>query len=424
MVYEGKNPADLLGMFKPDGKLKFLAALLIEKNKKNPFEVIVAADTDFIYDTFWSSGRTILENNYFIPLYDNANFILNSLDYLAGDETLIDLRGRTQKIRRFEGIENMRKENLRNFRIKENDIFRQIDKTKKALQEVFGKREFEERNNFTSDELAVIAGTRQRLDTLRSELAAIRMNMHRNIEQTGMMIKFVNIYLVPLLILLLLAAAGAKGFYRRGGLSGKVRISFNREFKTAAVVTVLLAAAGGVSFLLTMSDAGDGYENRPVFEGLTEKLNDVEKVVLTSAEGELSFFKEDGVWKLEGEPCAVVYQERIGRFLAVLADAVYYEKKSDKAEYLSRFGLGAEFGGRVGKRGSAAGRRKKFGVGGLFRRSLRHRHRPRRAGGIYPLCRQVPSLDDQGRPDRFVDQCRRLDVRQPVEPAFRASERL
>ena len=161
-------------MFKPDGKLKFLAALLIEKNKKNPFEVIVAADTDFIYDTFWSSGRTILENNYFIPLYDNANFILNSLDYLAGDETLIDLRGRTQKIRRFEGIENMRKENLRNFRIKENDIFRQIDKTKKALQEVFGKREFEERNNFTSDELAVIAGTRQRLDTLRSELAAIR----------------------------------------------------------------------------------------------------------------------------------------------------------------------------------------------------------------------------------------------------------
>lgn len=199
-------------MFKPDGKLKFLAALLIEKNKKNPFEVIVAADTDFIYDTFWSSGRTILENNYFIPLYDNANFILNSLDYLAGDETLIDLRGRTQKIRRFEGIENMRKENLRNFRIKENDIFRQIDKTKKALQEVFGKREFEERNNFTSDELAVIAGTRQRLDTLRSELAAIRMNMHRNIEQTGMMIKFVNIYLVPLLILLLLAAAGGKRF--------------------------------------------------------------------------------------------------------------------------------------------------------------------------------------------------------------------
>lgn len=101
----------------------------------------------------------------------------------------------------------------------------------KGVAGSFRKREFEERNNFTSDELAVIAGTRQRLDTLRSELAAIRMNMHRNIEQTGMMIKFVNIYLVPLLILLLLAAAGAKGFYRRGGLSGKVRISLTGNLR-------------------------------------------------------------------------------------------------------------------------------------------------------------------------------------------------
>lgn len=154
-----------------------------------------------------------MENNYFIPLYDNANFILNSLDYLAGDETLIDLRGRTQKIRRFEGIENMQQGKSAAISGSRKTTFSvRSTRPKRRWQEVFGKREFEERNNFTSDELAVIAGTRQRLDTLRSELAAIRMNMHRNIEQTGMMIKFVNIYLVPLLILLLLAAAGAKGF--------------------------------------------------------------------------------------------------------------------------------------------------------------------------------------------------------------------
>ncbi len=337
VVYDGKNPGELLSMFKPDKKLKFLAALLIEKNKKDPFEVIVAADTDFIYDTFWSSSRTILEKNYVIPLYDNANFILNSLDYLAGDEILIELRGRTKKIRRFEGIENMRKENMRDFRIKENDIFNQLDKTKKALQEVIGKKEFEERNNFTSDELAVIAGTRQQLDSLRSKLANIRMNMHDNIMKTGMVIKFVNIYLVPFLILLLLLAVGVKGLCRRKILFGKT--AFNREFKMMAVVTILLAAVGIVSFGLTMNDTNESYENRPVFDGLAAKLNDVERVVLKSAKGKLIFFKENGVWKLEENPCAVVYQERVKHFLAVLADMVYYERKSDKAEYLSRFGL-------------------------------------------------------------------------------------
>lgn len=337
VVYEGKNPTELLGMFKPDGKLKFLAALLVEKNKKNPFEVIVAADTDFIYDTFWSSGRTILENNYFIPLYDNANFILNSLDYLAGDGALVDLRGRTQKLRRFEGVENMRKTNMRNFRLKENDIFQQIDQTKRALEEVFGKREFEERDNFTSDELAAIAGTRQKLDKLRSELAEIRMDIHQNIKTLGLKIKILNIYLVPLLILLVLAFVGLRGTFRREYLSFKIVL--NREFKTAAAVAALLAAAGGLSFYLTTENKIDSYENQPVFSDLAENLNEVATVSLTSAKGQLKFVKQNGGWRLEGKPCLAVYQERIARFLAVLADAVYYEKKSDKAEYLSRFGL-------------------------------------------------------------------------------------
>ncbi len=337
VVYDGKNPAELLGMFKPDGKLKFLSALLIENNSKNPYEVIVAADTDFIYDTFWSTSRTILENTYFIPLYDNANFVLNALDYLAGEDVLIPLRGRTQKIRRFEGIEKMRKENLREFRVKENDIFKQIDKTKQALAEVFGKKEFEERENFTSDELAVIAGTRQKLEKLRIELAAIRTGMHRNIEEAGTVIKFINIYLVPLLLLAGLAFVGARKSFRQKKTHFK--IVFNREFKVAGTIAVLLLVMGGVSFYLTESGGIDQYENKPVFEGLTARLNDVEKISLSSAKNKLVFYKDNGEWRLEGSPCLPVYQERISSFLTVLANAVYYEKKSDKAEYLSRFGL-------------------------------------------------------------------------------------
>ena len=340
VVYEGKNPADLLGLFKPDGKLKFLAALLVEKNRRNPFEVIAVADTDFIYDTFWSSSRTILENNYFIPLYDNANFVLNALDYLSGDNVLVDLRGRTRKIRRFEGLEKLRKDNLRVFRTRENGIFKQIERTKTALQEVFVKKEFEGRDSFSPDELAVIAGTRQKLDDLRRELAEIRTGMHRNIEQSALVIKFVNIYLVPLLIAAALGLAGLRNFWRRRRAGTSLfQISFNREFKVAGTISLLLAAAGATSFWLSSRNAVDLYENRPVFEDLTAELNRVEKISLTSAAGSLHFYKENNVWKLEGYPCLPVYQERIRRFLASLAAAVYYEKKSDKAEYLSRFGL-------------------------------------------------------------------------------------
>lgn len=337
VVYDGKNPADLLEMFKPDNKLKFLAALIVEKKKRNPFEVIVVADTDFIYDTFWSSGRTIIENNYYIPIYDNANFIMNSLDFLTKNETLLPLRGHTQKIRRFEGVEKLRKENMRQFRIKENDIFKQIKQVKAALQEVFNKKSFEERENFTADELAVIAGTRQKLDSLRQELAQIRADIHYNIDKISTMIKVINIYLMPLLIVLFLLLGGLRKSLKQQGL--RLHIHFNREFQIVAAVALLLLLVGAVSFYFAKNTGLDAYENQPVFANLAEELNDVQKISLTSAKGKLEFYKEDNIWKLDGSPCLPVYQERIKRFLAVLADAVYYEKKSDKVEYLSKFGL-------------------------------------------------------------------------------------
>lgn len=337
VVYDGKNPTELLNMFKPDGKLKFLAALLIENNSKNPYEVIVVADTDFIYDTFWSANQSVMDTNYFVPLYDNANFVLNSLDYLAGDMTLVELRGRTQKIRRFEDVENLRKENLRTFRVRENELFQKIEFTKRALQEIFAKKEFEERENFNSDELALIAGTRQTLDDLRIELAKIRIDMHKNIEKLNLIIKFADIYAVPLLILLILAFIGSRKLFKHR--VGSYRLVFNREFKWVALIAVFLLVGGGMSFYLSAQKGIEQYENKPVLVDLAEKLNEIEKLTLTSAEGTLNFYKKDGEWKLENEPCLVVYQERIERFLLALSDMVYYEKKSDKAEYLSKFGL-------------------------------------------------------------------------------------
>ena len=226
---------------------------------------------------------------------------------------------------------------MRNFRVRENELFQKIEYTKRSLQEIFAKKAFEERENFNSDELALIAGTRQKLDDLRIELAKIRIDMHQNIEKINLIIKFVNIYAVPLLILLILAIVGGRKLltHRIGGY----KIIFNREFKWAAVIALLLFVGGGLSFYLSAQKGIEEYENKPVLAELVHQLNEIQKITLTSASGVLNFYKQDGVWKLENEPCLPVYQERVESFLTALSDMVYYEKKSDKAEYLSKFGL-------------------------------------------------------------------------------------
>ena len=126
-VINNIHPAEILRHFKADKVRKALAVHILNKDKTKQFEIIAVGDSDLLYDSFWTSSITIGNNNYNIPILDNGNFVLNSLDVLTGDDTLLDLRGKSPRIRPFEDIEKNKKQILVKFKIKEKDIFDQID---------------------------------------------------------------------------------------------------------------------------------------------------------------------------------------------------------------------------------------------------------------------------------------------------------
>ncbi|MBR1649130.1 MAG: Gldg family protein [Alphaproteobacteria bacterium] len=336
VVYDSVSPEKLLDFFAPQKGTKVLAALLKSKNKYLPFEAVVVSDTDFIYDTFWSKNETVLENNYFIPLYNNADFILNALDYLSGDEKLIDLRGRSRKVRLFNDIESMRKQNLRDFQIKEHELFNRIERTKKALNEVVAKRNFEERSDFSADELAVIAKTRKELKALIDELAKIRMNMHADLEKFAFWVKVINIALMPALILAVLAFVAL--FKKRRAFKG-ISFKINREFKIISGICLLLIVSGGVCVYYAGRGEWSEFENKKVFPDLTSSLNQIAQIELSSQKENLKFVKKDGIWQIPGKDCLSVYQERILSFISAISEMTYFEKKSDRLENLGAFGL-------------------------------------------------------------------------------------
>ena len=150
------HPAEILRHFKADKVRKTLAVHILNKDKNKQFEVIAVGDSDLLYDSFWTSSVTIGNTNYSIPLTDNGNFVLNSLDVLTGDDTLLDLRGKSPRIRPFIEVEKKQKQVLLDFKVKEKDIFDKIELIKKGLSEVYDKKTFEGRDNFTVDEIAVL----------------------------------------------------------------------------------------------------------------------------------------------------------------------------------------------------------------------------------------------------------------------------
>ena len=334
-VYQNINPGDILRSFRSDNISKIIAAKITSNNPNNPFELIAVADSDFLYDSFWTNSVKLIDGSFAVPVMDNGNFVLNALEDLSGGDNLIGLRGKSAKTRRFEDIEKIRRTAQLDFKVKENEIIERINRTKAELQEIWSKKNFEQRQIFTADELSLIAGIRKRLENDRKELSQIRKALNAEINAIDTKVKIINIYAVPLLILcgLLLFSFAS----RRKAFTSSFR--FNDKLMRLLAGSLLLLGAGIASVYLTENREIESYENQPVFKDLKNKINDIHQVIIQNNQASLDFYLKDGEWQLKGYEDFPVYQERVRSFLSALLEAVYYEKKSDRGEDLNKFGL-------------------------------------------------------------------------------------
>ncbi len=335
VVTQSLHPAEILRRFQADTTPKYLAAHILGKNATHPLDLIVVGDSDLLYDSFWTTSATIGNKNYNIPLLDNGNFVLNSLDVLIGDDTMLSLRGKSRQLRPFTKLEQEQKQILRQYKIKEKDIFDQITLIKKGLDEIWNKKDFEGRENFTPDELSVLTKVKKQLEQKRQELFSIRLDLNRNLEHTEFLVKLFNIYTIPGLIILGILMFNLP----RLKLKPLPSIVFNRRLALLSVLALGCIALGLGSIYFLPERKLPQYEGKPLFPDITRQINSINQITLASHDQELNIVKNNNLWELKDYPCFLVNQNRIKSFLSALVQATIYEKKSDKLENLPRFGL-------------------------------------------------------------------------------------
>ena len=335
VVTKSIHPAEILRRFKADDTPKVIAAHIIGKTSDYPLDIIVVGDSDLLYDSFWTTSTLIGNQSYNIPLLDNGNFVLNALDVLSGNDLLLDMRGKSRLPRPFVSLEKQQKQIMRQFKIKEKDIFDQIGTIKRGLEEIWSKKDFEGRKNFTPDELALISKIKNNLEEKRRELFAIRTELNRNMEQTEFWVKFFNIYAIPGIILLGVLLAGLRHLKIRRPKCPE----FNRRFLIIIAATFICIILGAGSIWLLPDKNIPDYEGRTLFPDLAAKINDVDVIDIKTRDHQLSFRQKNGIWILLQQPDFLVNQNRIRSFLTALMQATIYEKKADKIENLPRFGL-------------------------------------------------------------------------------------
>ncbi len=337
VVHNGLNPRQILSFYQKDENVKILSAYIRGQDKNNPFELVVVTDTDLLYNDFWGTAHRFLDDTYFVPLFNNADFVLNALDYLTSDDALLKLRGKGLKNRAFENIENLRKQSIFEYKLKEEEIFERIDLTKRQLQEIWDKRDFEDRQTFTADELSLISQARRRLNDLRRELSQTRLLTSSKIERIALLVKLLNIFLIPLLLtLILIVYVFIKSPSKE---KQKTHFTLNKPLLRITLIALCILLLGIISVFVQNRSDIQKYEDKPLLPHLKQEINEVQKIVLRNKETSLTFSLKDGLWVLENKPDFAVYQERIRSFLSALLEGVLYEKKSDKAENLAQFGL-------------------------------------------------------------------------------------
>lgn len=337
VVINGLNPREILQYFEPDDNQKILAAEVRGLEPDNQFDLIVIGDSDFIYDQFWASQKSLLESEYIISNFDNANFVLNALDYLTGNSDLLQLRGKQAKDRPFAGIDYLRRLNSLQFSRQEQEIFEKIDKAKEAINEVWNKKDFEGRENFTADELAAISKVRNRLNELRQNLSDIRIEAFKSIDRIADLVVLFNLVLVPSLITAILLLIYLIKTVRRG----KYKLAFHGDKKLLklALFSFSILLGAGISIYYNSQSGIDSYYNKQAFPSVLENLNNIDKISLKTNKRVLDFELKNGTWILLQKPEMPVYQERIRRLLTTIADARFFARKSNKPENLAQFHL-------------------------------------------------------------------------------------
>lgn len=170
--------------------------------------VILVSDTDIMADHFWVRSQTMFGVAVPQPIANNGDFVINSIENLAGNTDLISLRGRGKYSRPFEKVESIRRDAETRFRQREKELQANLEETENKIRELQQEQGGEKSYLLNNKLTAEIEKFRDERLATRKELRGVQHELKKNIEKLGAQLRFINIGLIPLLITLIALMIG------------------------------------------------------------------------------------------------------------------------------------------------------------------------------------------------------------------------
>jgi ABC-type uncharacterized transport system involved in gliding motility auxiliary subunit len=216
------NPQDLDSDFEPTGDRYALVAR-ITGQARTAFEqppgdiplvthmtesgaagisVVLFADTDVLTDRLWVQKQNFLNQVIVNSFADNGTLVANIADQLLGSPDLISIRTRSSTNRPFDRVDALELSAEARFRDTEERLQAELEVTERTLTEMQSARQDGELTILTSQQQDEVQRFLDRKLQIRAELRQVQHDLSRDIEALGMRLKFINIVLVPVLIVI------------------------------------------------------------------------------------------------------------------------------------------------------------------------------------------------------------------------------
>ena len=178
------DPSILLDKYQVTAETEVFAGLVENENKK----AIVIADADITANYLWVRVQDFYGEQVLVPWASNGDLIINSLDYLSGGNTLASITSRESFSRPFTVVEDLKLTAEKIFNMEEA-----------RLQDKLAQ--LQSKNNELTDKNSLDYGAfQQELLKVRKELRDVRRNLNKDIDDLGSFLKFINIFLMPILL--------------------------------------------------------------------------------------------------------------------------------------------------------------------------------------------------------------------------------
>jgi len=168
---------------------------------KQPINVIVFGDVDMMRDMFWVRKQNVLNYSYLIPTADNGTFVANALENLSGSNDLISLRSRSTVDRPFEVVKKLRAEAEEKYLNEEKRLEKKLKDTERKLNKIQNTEAGEGSMMLNDEQQKEVDKFRDEMVKTRKQLREVKHDLNKDISHLGAIIKFINIGLLPVIII-------------------------------------------------------------------------------------------------------------------------------------------------------------------------------------------------------------------------------